>query len=424
MSGKADERVADAVSLAEHERWPDVYTVPRAALRAAIAAWVVRWIARDLPVRITSPGVRNRGRASARVPELSVRRPSDFYRRIGTRGLIGFGESYQAGDWDSDDLVGLIEVFAARADSMVPRALRPLRRLASARRPRGERNSPVGARRNISRHYDLSDELFALFLDQTMTYSSALFEQDSAGRPAAGDRALAAAQRRKIDRLLDSTGTGPGTRLLEIGSGWGELAVRAAERGATVRTITLSANQYEYTLRKVAEAGVQDRVSVSLCDYREAQGEYDVILSVEMIEAVGREYWPDYFGALAGLLAPGGRIGLQAITMPHRRMVATAGSQTWITKYIFPGGLLPSMEAIAHQAEQSGLRIVDDFAFGPHYARTLRLWRQRFISRAERLRELGFDQTFQRTWNLYLAYCEAGFAADYLDVHQIVLTHA
>jgi len=404
------------------QRWPNVYTVPDAPVRVRIAERVVHHMVRDVDIRLTHPDGRIYGAGGAYAPTLALRRPEAFYRRIALRGLIGFGEAYQAGDWDSDDLPDLIAAFGARVDRLVPAPVRRLRSLYAAHRPRADRNSRDGARRNIARHYDLSDDLFELFLDATMTYSSALFALDGQGRPVAGAGLLAMAQCRKIDRLLALAGVGPGTRLLEIGSGWGELAVRAAARGARVRTITLSENQRDRTRRRAAEAGLADLITVELRDYRDVEGEYDVILSVEMIEAVGREYWPVYFSTLRRLLAPGGRIGLQAITMRHDRMLATANTHTWITEYIFPGGLIPSVTAIEEQLAAVGLRVMDDLAFGPHYARTLSLWRERFDRHTERLHELGFDETFRRTWSLYLAYSEAGFASGYLDVHQFLIT--
>ena len=422
MSLQADTQSAVAVQQAAKERWPHVHAVPRAPLRALVAERVVRQMVRDLTVRVIQPDGRAFGAGGLRSPTLALYRPAAFYRRVGARGLIGFGESYQAGDWDSDDLSALIAEFGARAGALAPPVLQRLHRWRSTHRPRADRNTAVGARRNISRHYDLSDDLFEVFLDPTMTYSSALFAVDERGAPVAGAGLLTMAQHRKIDRLLDLTGVGPGTRVLEIGSGWGELAVRAAARGALVRTITLSANQQAFTRRRAAEAGLSDRVQAELRDYREVEGEYEVILSVEMIEAVGREYWPAYFAALRRLLSPGGRIGLQAITMPHQRMEATATTHTWITEYIFPGGLIPSVNAIEENLAAVGLRVMDDLAFGAHYAQTLRLWRERFNSHTHRLCELGFDETFQRTWNLYLAYSEAGFASGYLDVHQFLIT--
>ena len=405
---------------AERERWPRVFAVPRARLRGWSADQLMRHAVRRLPVRLVLPDGQVLGSGGPESPSMLVHRPRDFQQRVGARGLLGFGESYQAGDWDSEDLPGLLTAFATRLDRLVPAPLQRLRALHVQRRPRADRNSPDGARRNIARHYDLSDDLFTLFLDPTLTYSSALFAEDR-GRPVASEELLPRAQHRKIDRLLDMAEVGPGTRLLEIGSGWGELALRAAARGAVVRTVTLSENQRSHVEDRAALAGLERAVTVDLCDYRDVRGEYDVILSVEMIEAVGLEQWPVYFAALARLLAPGGRIGLQAITMPHSRMLATADTHTWITEYVFPGGLIPSVTAIERSAAGAGLHIWDRRAFGPHYAQTLRLWRERFLAQAGELGRLGFDETFRRTWELYLAYSEAGFASGYLDVYQFLI---
>jgi cyclopropane-fatty-acyl-phospholipid synthase len=429
-----------AATASGRDRWPCVFTEPRARLRGAVAAKIVRHAVRGLPVRFVLPDGEVLGAGGPQDPELTVHDPDAFYRRIGAGGLIGFGESYQAGEWDSDDLARLLAVFASHVESLVPAPLQRLRRLQAVRRPLTENKTFGEARDNIAAHYDLSNEMFALFLDPTMTYSSALFEHDPRQQPeqlttaphhdlalpdmedgAHGVLQLREAQQRKIDRLLDLTGVGPGMRVLEIGSGWGELATRAATRGAHVHTITLSERQFEYTEARAKAEGLADRLQVELRDYRDTRGKYDAVLSVEMIEAVGKEHWPTYFSALANFLNPGGRIGLQAITMPHERMKATARSQTWITKYIFPGGLIPSMKAIRDNTSRFGLHVVDDLPFGLHYARTLALWRERLTANAARLGALGFDETFRRTWRLYLAYSEAGFASGYLDVHQLVL---
>lgn len=436
-----DRQVAQpAAPDAARDRWPGVFTEPRTRLRGAVAARVLKHVLRDLPVRLRLPDGTVLGAGGPQDPEMVVHSPERFYQRIGASGLIGFGESYQAGEWDSDDLARLLCVFAANIGTLVPAPLQHLRRLHVVRRPRTENRTAGEAQDNIARHYDLSNEMFALFLDPTMTYSSALFEREPIQDPeqlttafrhdlalpdmrdgAVGVQQLELAQQRKIDRLLDLTGVGPGSKVLEIGSGWGELATRAAHRGAQVRTITLSERQLEYTAQRARREGIADRVQVELRDYRDADGKYDAVLSVEMIEAVGREHWPQYFSALANLLAPGGMVGLQAITMPHERMRATSRTQTWITKYIFPGGMIPSMTAIRHNAGRFGLQVRDDLSFGTHYARTLALWGERLLANAGRLGALGFDETFRRTWRLYLAYSEAGFASGYLDVHQLVL---
>jgi cyclopropane-fatty-acyl-phospholipid synthase len=394
---------------------PAVPPVPSgtvALARAAIARAFLSRAAARLPIRIQDTDGKLSGAGGPGSPVLAIRDQDAFYRRLGA-GTAGLAEGYMAGDWDSPDLVGLFTVFAQHLAELAPRPLQALRRWYVPAEPPAEDATIEGARRNIERHYDLSDELFALFLDPTMTYSSALFVP--------GDT-LAAAQRRKIETLLDRTGTGPGTGVLEIGSGWGELAVRAAGRGAQVTTLTVSPSQHAAARRRAAVAGVADRVNVQLRDYRQATGRYDVILSVEMIEAVGKRYWPGYFSALDRLLAPGGRVGLQAITMPHDRMLATHGGHTWIHKYIFPGGQIPSLQAITGTLrEHTSLRVTADYPIGPHYAHTLAEWRRRFLAAADKVSALGFGPVFQRMWNLYLAYSEAGFRAGYLDVHQLIL---
>jgi cyclopropane-fatty-acyl-phospholipid synthase len=237
-----------------------------------------------------------------------------------------------------------------------------------------------------------------------------------------GFDALADAQRAKIDRLLDKAGVGAGTRLLEIGTGWGELALRAAARGASVYSVTLSSEQQALAQERIAAAGYADRVTVALQDYRAVEGEYDAVVSVEMIEAVGYEYWPIYFQTIDRVLAPGGKVAIQAITMPHGRMLATRDAYTWVHKYIFPGGFLPSVRAIESVTQQhTTLRVRERMGMGDHYAATLRLWEERFLQRSRGVAELGFDAVFQRMWLFYLCYSRAGFQSGYLDVQQIVL---
>ncbi|WP_367123604.1 class I SAM-dependent methyltransferase [Streptomyces phytohabitans] len=396
------------------DRWPDVTgPPPGGALRAAVTERLVRHAFSRLPLRVRLPDGRTLGLGG---PLLELRDPDAFHRRVGAHGLIGFGESYMAGEWDAPDLVGVLTVFADHVGTLVPAPLQRLRGVWARRQPKDQRNTVTGSRSNIQRHYDLSNDLFALFLDPTMSYSSAVFQTFPATHAQ-----LPAAQHRKIDRLLDLAEVGPGTRLLEIGTGWGELAVRAAERGASVVSVTLSGEQRSLALERVRDAGVEDRVQVLLSDYRELTGEYDAVVSVEMIEAVGAEFWPEFFGVLDRRLKPGGRAALQAITMPHDRMLATLNTHTWIQKYVFPGGMLPSVEAIERVTrDRTALDLVRSDGFGPHYAETLRLWREGFHSSAAEVRSLGFDDIFQRMWDLYLAYSEAGFRSGYLDVRQLL----
>ncbi|MFD8293859.1 class I SAM-dependent methyltransferase [Streptomyces lavendulae] len=392
------------------ERWPDVARpLSAGAARTAIAR---RLVGRALDrLGLTAPA------DGAAGPLLTLRDPDAFHRRIGRDGLIGFGESYMAGEWDSEDLAGALTVLARHVDELVPAPLRRLRGLWASARPTTDRNTRAGARENVQHHYDLSNDLFAAFLDPTLSYSSALFT----GFPARS-AALPEAQHRKIDRLLDLARVGDGTRLLEIGTGWGELALRAAARGAHVTTLTLSAEQADLARARIAAAGLADRVDVQLRDYRDAEGRHDAVISVEMIEAVGAEYWPAYFTALRRALAPGGRIALQSITMGHQQMLHTAATHTFISKYVFPGGLIPSRRAIADHSAAAGLTTVADHGYGEHYAETLRLWRERFTSRHDLVAALGFDSVFQRMWEFYLAYSEAGFRSGYLDVRQLLLT--
>ncbi len=394
--------------------WLDLAPAPTTRpVHTAIAKALFRRVVPHLAVQVRMPDGHVIGGGGPDAPLMRVR--SDrFFRRLGSDGLIGFGEAFMAGDWDADDPAAVLAPFAARMSTLVPAWMQRLRHFYVHHQPVREHNTKVGARRNIARHYDLSNELFALFLDESMTYSSGLF---------APDDTLEQAQVRKVDRLLDATGVGLGTRLLEIGTGWGALAVRAAQRGATVTTLTLSCEQAALARDRAHAAGVSSRIDVQLRDYREAEGRYDAVVSVEMIEAVGMEYWPTFFTTVERVLAPAGRVGIQAIVLQHDRMLATRDQYTWIHKYVFPGGALPSLRAIDEIVRRdTQLRVDDTFTFGDHYATTLRRWRERFDAHVAEVDALGFDASFRRMWDFYLAYCEAGFATGYLDVAQLVLS--
>jgi cyclopropane-fatty-acyl-phospholipid synthase len=344
-------------------------------------------------------------------------RPTEFFRRIGTDANIGFGEAYQAGDWHSPDLAELLTVFANRLATAVPPWAQTLRLRVQGLRSHPQANTIAAARRNAAAHYDLSNEMFAAFLDDTMTYSAAMFTP--------GDPDLSRAQLRKIDTMLDDAAAHAGSEVIEIGTGWGALAVRAAQRGATVTTLTLSAEQARLAQRRAAEAGIADRVRILVQDYRHAQGQYDGVISVEMIEAVGAEHWRTFFATLDRLVKPGGHVALQAITMPHRRMQVSQQSHTWINKYIFPGGLIPSVQAIEENlSRHTTLRVAQRRDLGNDYATTLRCWRERFLANSSTIARVGFDDTFRRGWDYYLAYCEAGFRAGYLGLSQFRLTQA
>ncbi|MEO9240592.1 MAG: cyclopropane-fatty-acyl-phospholipid synthase family protein [Jatrophihabitantaceae bacterium] len=403
-------------------RWPDVVAVPQNQLRGRIAERLVKRAVRSLPIRVTTADGKRFGAGTMTDPDLHLIRPDDFYQRLAAGGLIGFGESSMAGDWTSQDLAGVLTIMAGRMATLIPPLLQRLRTAVVHARPSGQDNTLDGSRQNIQRHYDLSNDLFELFLDPTLSYSSAVFEADPAGQA----EQLSAAQHRKIDRLLDLAGVGPGSTVLEIGTGWGELAIRAAERGARVTTVTISIEQAELATKRIAGAGYTDQVEVRLQDYREVSGSYDAVVSVEMIEAVGANHWHEYFGAIERLLKPGGRAGLQAITMPHDRMIASMNTYTWIVKYIFPGGQLPSVTSVRQSCAMAGLTVASEFTFGLHYAETLRRWRADFEAKADQVSELSpdFDLAFRRMWSLYLAYSEAGFRSRYLDVVQFGLTKA
>jgi cyclopropane-fatty-acyl-phospholipid synthase len=391
--------------------WTDLYAAPRSPFRAYAAERLFRFVVNRLPVRVVLPDGSMFGGGDAAGPLMRLHRPVDFFHRLGVDAKIGFGESYMAGDWTTDDIADLLTPFARRMATLVPKPLQTLRGWVDARQPNFERNTVDGARENIHRHYDLSNDLFAAFLDESMTYSSGWFGP--------GSTDLADAQHRKIDAILDLADVRAGSTVLEIGTGWGELALRAARRGARVTSLTISVEQRDLAVRRIAEAGLADRVDVRLRDYRQAEGSYDAVVSVEMIEAVGAEYWATYFATIDRLLKPGGRLGLQAITMPHDRMLATRNSYTWIHKYIFPGGLCLSVPAIERTvAGHTSLRIDARRELGTHYATTLRLWRERFLAAWPRVAEFGFDDTFRRMWEFYLAYSEAGFRGEYLDVWQ------
>ena len=404
------------VPLPDRGRWPGLEEVPPGRVRRSLARVVFRRIVSRLDLRVELPGGKVWGGGGDGAPVLRIEREREFFARIGASGKIGFGEAYMVGAWTADDLECVLRACAANVRTLLPRPLRGLRRWWDQRHPAAEDNDSAGARENISRHYDLSNELFALFLDETMTYSSAWFEP--------GD-SFADAQRRKIDGILDLAQVRAGTSVLEIGTGWGSLAIRAAERDAHVRTLTLSPEQQRLAEQHIADASAGDRVQILLQDYRDAEGSYDAVISVEMIEAVGERWWPAYFRTLDRLLAPGGRVGLQAIVMPHDALMAIRRSYSWIHKYIFPGGLVLSHRTIDEMLRRhTSLRVVSRRDLGLSYALTLRQWRLRFLAHWEDASRLGFDDVFRRMWEYYFAYFESAFRVGYLDVSQLALARA
>lgn len=430
-------RAPEAPSLMT-DRWADISPIrkgPKAKISAAIARRIFYRVADRYGISIGTGET-----ANAAAADIVLHRPEEFFNRLGNDGLIGFGESYMTGAWDAKDLGGTLTVLCSEIGDLVPAWMQKLRATYVSRPPKLQRNSEKNTRKNIAHHYDLSNDLFAAFLDPTMSYSSALFDTDSVSTtthtefdaPVPGSD-LEAGQGRKIESILDAAGVTAGSRVLEIGTGWGELAIRAARRGATVRSVTLSSEQQSLARARFADAVAAaaevgdplraDAVQVDLLDYRAVEGQYDAVVSVEMIEAVGYEYLPSYFETIDRVLAPGGKVAIQAITMQHDRMLATRRTWTWIHKYIFPGGFLPSTEQLDQVTrEKTALRLTARKTFGLHYAETLRQWDTTFTAAHDQVLKVGFDDTFLRMWHFYLEYSRAGFAARYIDVQQLTFT--
>ncbi|UCF66901.1 MAG: class I SAM-dependent methyltransferase [Acidobacteriota bacterium] len=352
-------------------------------------------------------------------PQARIRvRDPRFFWRVVRDGDVGLGESYTAGQWDCDDLVSLIRLFHENQHLMYSPVAFPnwIRRWSDRLLHLSRRNSLAGSGSNIEAHYDLGDRLFELFLDATMSYSCALWNSP--------EESLERAQLRKIDALLDKARLQPGDELLEIGCGWGSLAIRAAQRtGCRVKGITLSKNQLQHARQRATDAGVADRVEFELCDYRRVEGRFDKIISVEMLEAVGHKYLGTFFAACDRVLARDGLVVIQVITFPDQKYDGYRNGCDWLQKYIFPGGIAPSLTALTEAMTAQSELVVETLEnIGPHYAPTLAEWRRRFDAQTNELSRRGYDEKFQRTWRYYLAYCEAGFAARTFGDLQLVLT--
>jgi cyclopropane-fatty-acyl-phospholipid synthase len=332
-------------------------------------------------------------------------------------GDIGFAESYVAGDWHSPDLAALLALLVANREAIESivygswwgSLLHRARHLLN-------RNSRRGSRKNIHAHYDLGNAFYGLWLDPTMSYSSAWFEGDRS-------RPLADAQWAKVRRALDECEVRPGSRVLEIGCGWGGVAEYAARhRDAHVTGVTLSREQLAYAQQRLRSQGLQHQADLRLQDYRDLdEGPYDAVVSIEMFEAVGRAYWPSFFRTLRAQLKPGAKACIQSITIRDDLFARYVNSTDFIQQYIFPGGLLPSVAAFREQAAAAGLRVCNELHFGADYAETLRRWREAFLARETQVRQLNFDTRFMRIWEFYLAYCEAAFDAGNTDVVQFTL---
>lgn len=342
---------------------------------------------------------------------------SAAFRRLLLGGATGAGEAYVEGLWSSPDLVTLLSVAALnrRALEISDGWVRAPSRLRRNLTHRLRRNTRRGSRKNITAHYDLGNDFYRLWLDETMTYSCAVFESE--------EQSLADAQRAKYRHMAEGAGLEPGMHVLEIGSGWGGFALYAAgEIGCRVTTVTISDAQHALATQRIRDAGLADRVTVELRDYRDLQGQYDALVSIEMIEAVGAEYFRTFFDACDRALRPGARMSLQSITFHESDYHAQLRGANWIQEYIFPGGVLPSLAAIEESTTGTDLVITGVSDIGPHYARTLREWRTRFMAQLDAVRAMGFDDRFIRTWEYYLALSEAGFATRMTQDLQVQLT--
>jgi cyclopropane-fatty-acyl-phospholipid synthase len=347
---------------------------------------------------------------------LTVHDPA-FYAETAWGGSVGAAESYMLGHWRADDLTALMRLMLRNHEVLdgmergLARLSVPLRRLAHWL----HRNTRAGSRRNIAAHYDLGNDFFRLMLDETMMYSCALFE-----RP---EMTLAEASTAKLDRVCRALALGPADHVLEIGTGWGGFALHAASRyGCRVTTTTISPSQFELARERIHAAGLDDRVTLLLEDYRDLRGTYDKAVSIEMIEAIGHHQYPVFFRQCARLLAPGGHLLLQAITIADRHYARTRDEVDFIKRYIFPGSCIPAISALAGaMASDSDLRIVALEDIGPHYATTLARWRANFLAHLDAVRAMSYPETFIRMWEFYLCYCEAGFAERQLGDVQMLL---
>jgi cyclopropane-fatty-acyl-phospholipid synthase len=326
---------------------------------------------------------------------------------------IGTGESYIDGDWDSPDPAKVLEFALINWETTPLYEQGLLSTLVSRFRHFTNRNTKRGSKRNISAHYDLGNDFYALWLDETMTYSSAIFRN--------GTQDLAAAQNEKYRHLAEKTGITPDHSVLEIGCGWGGFAEFAArEIGCKVKCLTISREQLDYAQKRIFEAGLNDKIDFAFQDYRDETGQYDSVISIEMIEAVGETFWPSYYSTVANSLRSGGKAGIQAIAMNDVDFPDYRASPDFIQRYVFPGGMLMSPDTLERLGHEHGLEIADTTVFPQDYADTLAIWRERFLQNWPKIKPMGFDDKFKRLWEFYLFYCEAGFRHETLDVRQVI----
>jgi cyclopropane-fatty-acyl-phospholipid synthase len=356
------------------------------------------------------------GQQGAESQQLNIRE-NRFFRRVMLAGEIGFGETYTDGDWTTEDLPGVLTLLAAHEELVDDRGLvsATFGRWQNYLRHQLRANTIKGSSRNIREHYDLSNDFFATFLDPTMTYSCGIAETDHDD--------LAQMQLNKLHRIIAKAGISSDDHVLEIGCGWGGFAIEAVRQtGCRVTGITVSEEQLKLARQRVADAGLEEKIDIKICDYRHIEGTYSKIVSIEMLEAVGHAGLRPYFEACQKALEPGGRAVIQVITIDDDNYDDYRRSSDWIRKHIFPGGHLPSvavMQAIVRQ--HTSMTWTDTANFARHYARTLALWRDIFLKRQDEIKKMGFDDNFIRKWEYYFAYCEAGFSTGKIDLVQILL---
>jgi len=388
------------------------------ALEQRVLATLSRWQHGRLSVRPPSGEFHYFGDPSADAPtvELLVHDPR-FYRRIALEPHVGIGESYAAGEWSSPDLPRLIAGMLRNrphleADGWLTRPARLVNRALQFAR----RNTRSGSQRNIHEHYDLGNEFFKLFLDPTLAYSSAVFPEPTSS--------LEVAQIEKFRLIVEKLKLRPDDHLLEIGTGWGGFAIYAAQQtGCRVTSITISREQQALACQRVREAGLEDRIDVRYCDYRDIDGHFDKVVSIEMLEAVGAEYWDGFFAKIDQVMAPDGLALIQVICVQDQNFESYKKGTDWVRKYIFPGGLLPSLFELQRSVRRAtSLELHEVGEIGAHYARTLRVWRERFWKNSDAVTQLGFDERFKRIWDFYLASCEATLGVHWTRDLQIVLT--
>ena len=398
-------------------RLPELAGAP-AAFRFAARLMALNWRVggltfvtpsrRELKIKGAEPGV------EARIIIHAFR----FMRRVLAAGDIGFAEGYMAGEWETPDLAAVLSAVSLNFDRLARVVLgNPLVRAANFVGHSLHANTREGSRKNIHAHYDLGNAFYSRWLDRTMTYSSARYERSG--------QALDQAQTNKYRMLAQGMGLGPDQSVLEIGCGWGGFAEYAAkEVGAKVTGITISKEQFDFARKRMFEQGLTERADIRMIDYRDVEGSFDRVASIEMFEAVGERYWPTYFGKIRDVLAPGGRAGLQIITIRDEIFDAYRRRADFIQKYIFPGGMLPSEERLKPITDRAGLHWTGLSRFGEDYADTLAEWGRRFEGAWDEIAQLGFDERFRKLWRFYLSYCEAGFRTGRTNVVQLSLSKA